>query len=123
MTSNYIYAEMLPSKSGLGGVFEVLSSFKLDIIPAPFNDVTVKIDTGCSVSTIPLGAFRVLRLFCDKLKRDDIKNGTPYQLQDFKRMCEYKEWYCGHYHIDVDMNENFHILYEKIIEVDFDKEK
>ena len=50
-------------------------------------------------------------------------NGTPYQLQDFKRMCEYKEWYCGHYHMDVDMNESFHILYEKIIEVDFDKEK
>ncbi|MCR5098824.1 MAG: hypothetical protein K6B14_07750 [Lachnospiraceae bacterium] len=80
MTSKYIFSEMEPSSSGLGGSFEVLASFTVDIIPAPFNDVSVKIDTGCSISTVPLGAFRVLRLFCDGLKKSDIRNGVPYQL-------------------------------------------
>lgn len=78
--SNYIYCEMRPTNSGIGGTFEVLSSFKLDNIPSPFNDVIVKIDTGCSISTIPLAGFRVLRFFCERLKRDDIRKGIPYQL-------------------------------------------
>lgn len=50
-------------------------------------------------------------------------NHTPYQLQDFKSMCEYRDWYCGHYHMDVSLDKTFHILYHKIIEVDFDKEE
>ena len=50
-------------------------------------------------------------------------NRTPYQLQDFKLMCEYRDWYCGHYHMDVSLDKTFHILYHKIIEVDFDKEE
>lgn len=50
-------------------------------------------------------------------------NRTPYQLQDFKSMCEYRDWYCGHYHMDVSLDKTFHILYHKIIEVDFDKEE
>lgn len=50
-------------------------------------------------------------------------NRTPYQLQDFKSMCEYRDWYCGHYHMDASLDETFHILYHKIIEVDFDKEE
>lgn len=78
--NNFIYSEMRPTTSGFGGSFEVLSSFKLDNIPSSFNDVTVKIDTGCSISTIPLSGFRILRLFCDRLKKDDISKGVPYQL-------------------------------------------
>lgn len=50
-------------------------------------------------------------------------NRTPYQLQDFKIMCEYREWYCGHYHMDADINKTFHMLYHKIIEIKFDKEE
>lgn len=44
-------------------------------------------------------------------------NSTPNQLYDFKTVCEYKDWYCGHYHIDLDMKDNFHMLYKKIVEV------
>ena len=78
--NEYIYSEMRSSNSGRGGSFEIMASFKLDNIPPGFNDVEVKIDTGCSISTIPLAGFRMLRLFCDKLKRDDIRKGVPYQL-------------------------------------------
>lgn len=78
--NSFIYSEMRPTSSGIGGSFEVLSSFKLDNIPSSFNDVTVKIDTGCSISTIPLAGFRVLRFFCDRLKKEDINKGIPYQL-------------------------------------------
>jgi len=44
-------------------------------------------------------------------------NSTPYQLNDFNQLCEYRDWYCGHYHIDVDIENNFHMLYKKIVEV------
>lgn len=44
-------------------------------------------------------------------------NGTPYQLYDFYRMCEFGEWYCGHYHLICDVQKNFHMLYHKIIEI------
>ncbi len=44
-------------------------------------------------------------------------SSTPNQLYDFKTVCEYKDWYCGHYHIDLDMKDNFHMLYKKIVEV------
>lgn len=50
------------------------------------------------------------------------ENGTPYHLHDFYQMCEFKDWYCGHYHFDYDVNEKFHMMYKKIIEVDFGKE-
>lgn len=49
-------------------------------------------------------------------------NGTSYQLQDFKLMCEYREWYCGHYHMDMSFDKTFHALFSDIIEVNFDKE-
>ncbi len=45
---------MIPSR-GNGGSFYARASYKLDNIEAPFSNIMVKIDTGCSVSTIPLG--------------------------------------------------------------------
>ena len=44
-------------------------------------------------------------------------NSTPFQLYDFKRQVEFRDWYCGHYHVDLDIAENFHVLYNKIVEV------
>ena len=29
--------------------------------------------------------------------------------------CQFKHWYCGHYHQPMDIKSNFHVLYEKII--------
>lgn len=46
-------------------------------------------------------------------------NTTPFQLYDFKKIIEYKHWYCGHYHKDADINNSFHMLYNDIIEVKF----
>lgn len=37
------------------------ASFKLDNIQAPFSNVLVKIDTGCSISTISLARFQALK--------------------------------------------------------------
>ena len=44
-------------------------------------------------------------------------DGTPYHLHDFYQGCEYKDWYCGHYHINCDIKPNFHMLYTKIVEI------
>lgn len=56
------------------------ASFKLDNIRAPFSNVAVKIDTGCSISTIPLARFQALKGFCDLLKSADIENKVPYEI-------------------------------------------
>ena len=78
--NNYIEIELEPTKSGIGGSFITTASFKLDNVIAPFKNITVKIDTGCSISTIPLARFQALKLFCDHLKENDINNGIPYQI-------------------------------------------
>ncbi len=49
---------MQPTPDGLGGSFNTFASFTLDNIKAPFQNVRVKIDTGCSISTIPLAKFK-----------------------------------------------------------------
>lgn len=45
---------------------------------------------------------------------------TSDQLNDFKRLCEYKHWYCGHYHFNCNVRDSFHIVYNDIIEIKFD---
>lgn len=80
MTNKYIKIELLPTKTGIGGSFMTTASFKLDNISAPFGNVSVKIDTGCSISTIPLARFHALNEFCDSLKADDIENNVPYEI-------------------------------------------
>lgn len=43
---------------------------------------------------------------------------TSYMLDDFLFLCQFRDWYCGHYHLDLDFKENFHIMYKRIVEVD-----
>ena len=74
MTNKFIMIEIVPTVSGVGGTFITTASFKLDNIPAPFSNIPVKIDTGCSISTIPLARFQALKFFCDSLKSKDINN-------------------------------------------------
>lgn len=45
--------------------------------------------------------------------------GTPDQLNDFKRLCQYQHWYCGHYHFNCDIRSDFHIIYHDIREINF----
>ncbi len=78
--NKYIMIEMTPTKSGIGGSFSSMASFKLDNILAPFGNVPVKIDTGCSISTIPLAKFHALQFFCESLKSADIRNGIAYEI-------------------------------------------
>ena len=80
MTNKFIMVELLSTKVGIGGSFMTTSSFKLDNIPAPFSNVSVKIDTGCSISTIPMARFQALKGFCESLKADDIRNELPYEI-------------------------------------------
>lgn len=77
MMNRYIRIIMKPTSRG--GVISVRASFELDNIKVPFENVTVKIDTGCSVSTIPLAAFQTVRL-CKRLKHADVSNNAEYLL-------------------------------------------
>lgn len=53
MMNNYIEIEMLPAAHGRGGSFHINASFTLDNFPAPFCDIGIKIDTGCSMELKP----------------------------------------------------------------------
>lgn len=80
MTNKYIEIEMLSTAYGIGGTFSTEASFCLDNFRAPFCDIEVKIDTGCSISTIPLKRLKVSDTLCKTLKRIDVMNGAPYFL-------------------------------------------
>lgn len=80
MTNKYIKIEMRPTTCGIGGSFSTEASFCLDNFKAPFYDIEVKIDTGCSISTIPLKRLKVSDTLCKTLKRIDVTNGIPHFL-------------------------------------------
>ena len=75
--SKYIKLVMQHVGKG-GGTFSTFASFSIDNIDMPFEHVDVKIDTGCSISTIPLAKFEYLRLLLNQLKADDIRNEVEY---------------------------------------------
>lgn len=75
--NRFIEIPMQKTANG-GGVFETTATFKLDNLPVIFENITIKIDTGCSVSTIPLAKFKAYRPICEKLKSDDLKNNVSY---------------------------------------------
>lgn len=69
MTNSYVAIEMIPTAYGIGGSFSTEASFCLDNFKAPFYDIEVKIDTGCSISTIPLKRLKVSDTLCKMLKK------------------------------------------------------
>lgn len=80
MMSKYIEIEMQPTACRVGGSFSAEAEFCLDNFKSPFYDIDVKIDTGCSISTIPLKRLNVSDTMCKILKKTDIKNQIPYYL-------------------------------------------
>lgn len=80
MTNKFIMVEMVPTISGIGGLFFTTASFKLDNISTSFNNVPVKIDTGCFISTIPLARFQALKFFCESLNSRDISSGVHFEI-------------------------------------------
>lgn len=76
MMNSYIEVILKEDKNGIGGSLMTTASFKLDNIQAPFYNIAVKIDTGCSVSTVPLLKFQALENLCKRLKHDDINNNV-----------------------------------------------
>lgn len=80
MMNNYIEIKMAPTKYNVGGHFMARADFMLDNIEVPFNNIPVKIDTGCSISTIPLRKLRVSERMCKELKKTDIEDDVTNYL-------------------------------------------
>lgn len=78
--NKYIKIKMIPTKQGVGGSFITQANFKLDNIEMPFIDITVKIDTGCSISTIPVRKLNVSKSIRSTLKLNDIRDNIKYYL-------------------------------------------
>lgn len=78
--NKYIKLLMQPTVKGDGGSFNTFASFKLDNVSTPFSNVSVKIDTGCSISTVPMAKFSLLKPMLNQLKSDDITNEVDYIL-------------------------------------------
>lgn len=80
MMNSYLKIEMQPAACGRGGTFSARASFRLDNFTAPFSGIEVKIDTGCSISTIPLKRLQVSDGLCRILKKADLIDNIPYFL-------------------------------------------
>ena len=39
-------------------------------------------------------------------------------LEHISHFVNYKQWYCGHYHMDFDDSDSFHFLYQTILKID-----
>lgn len=46
----------------------------------------------------------------------------PYVLTDWlngiQKRLDYRHWFCGHHHIDRNLSDNVHVLYDKVISID-----
>jgi hypothetical protein len=71
---------MTKTASDKGGSFIVNANFKLDNFTVPFIDIQVKIDTGCSISTIPVRRLHATKNSCEQKKLYDIQNNLKYYL-------------------------------------------
>ncbi len=78
MMNSFLEIELTQSTMGNGGAFYCNASFDLDNFNAHFQNITVKIDTGCSVSTIPMKKLNVSDQICQSLKSTDIDNSVEY---------------------------------------------
>lgn len=47
-----------------------------------------------------------------------IPDKVSFMLNDFLCQCTYQKWYCGHYHIDARIRDNFQICFKRIYEVE-----
>lgn len=80
MMNDYILLEMVPTSVGCGGAFNTIASFNIDSIGLTFENIDVKIDTGCSVSTLSLQRYKLSEGFYKRCKERDIKGNVPYML-------------------------------------------
>lgn len=72
----FIKIPMKKTANNMGGSFATKASFRMDHINMPFQDTAVKIDTGCSISVIPMGVFGWSSSKYRELKRKDIENNV-----------------------------------------------
>ena len=80
MMSDYILLETAPTSILRGGIFNTIASFNVDSIGLAFENIDVKIDTGCSVSTLSLQRYKLSESFYKRCKERDIKDNLPYML-------------------------------------------
>ncbi len=73
--SKFLEVELTPNSYG-GGSFNCKASFRLDNLASSFQNIDVKIDTGCSISTIPVKRLKVSDRICRSLKEADINNNV-----------------------------------------------
>ena len=72
MTNDYL--EINLTETDYGSAFYCKADFLLDNMSMYFRDVEVKIDTGCSFSTIPVKRLGIAEKICKQLKISDIEN-------------------------------------------------
>lgn len=80
MTNEFMLLEITPTSLGRGGSFTTLASFDIASIGLTFQNVDVKVDTGCSVSTLSLQRYKLSEGFCKSCKEQDIRNNVPYMI-------------------------------------------
>lgn len=72
------YIKIIMTQTGIGGSFNALATFELDNIQNVISNVKIKMDTGCSISVIPLAAFNTDKEYLTALKQSDINGDIDY---------------------------------------------
>ncbi len=75
--NDYILVEATETKNG-GYSFITRASFVIEGLKPRFLNETVKIDPGCTLTTVPLARFFRFRSRCIRLKRTAIEEHRPY---------------------------------------------
>lgn len=73
------------------------------------NKIEVVLTHTCPFSVMPTEAF------IPGLKPELVDNSTEKWLEQIKQKLEFNDWYCGHFHINKDLDK-FHFLFDKIEE-------
>lgn len=51
------------------------------------------------------------------IKEDYPVNKLTEYLQMIHEKCQYRQWYCGHYHVNMNVNEKDKVLYEQMVRI------
>ena len=49
---------------------------------------------------------------------EDVQKHLTVKAVSYTHLVNYKQWYCGHYHMDFDDSDSFHFLYQTILKID-----
>lgn len=125
--NGYIYNIENNSFLVLGGAYSVDKYYRLQMGYKWFSDEQmtenekinfwnqniIEVDTilshTCPYENMPR------HLFLTQIDQSTVDNSMEYFLHDVKKIIRYKNWFCGHFHANEELEDNMYMLYNGVI--------